>query len=96
MVKACREAALECGAVVWRNNQGRIHKGGRMIVFGLGKGSGDLIGITVFGRFLSIECKLPKTGRVSDDQKDWRDMINGRGGVAIIATCREDVIEALS
>lgn len=72
------------GHRVMRNNVGMAwDRAGTPIRFGLGVGSGDLIGLTRKGRFLSIEVKTPK-GRVSDEQLAWMSMVKSMGGLAFI------------
>lgn len=83
------------GHRVWRNNVGVAwDKRGVPIRFGLQVGSADLIGLTSSGRFLSIEVKT-STGRISDEQLAWRDMVTDMGGIAIIARSVEDVVALL-
>lgn len=81
---------------LFRNNVGAYKgKDGQWIQFGLMKGSGDLIGWetieitpdmvgTKIARFLSVEVKAEKGGRISEAQKTWSDRVNGAGGRAII------------
>lgn len=76
---------------VWRNNTGcLIDDRGRPVKFGL-QGSADIIGlIKPSGRFLAIECKMPK-GHQSDQQKAFQSMIESMGGVYVLARSLEDV-----
>lgn len=66
----------------------------RRVRFGLHVGSSDLIGwksvkITtamvgqVFARFLALEIKTP-TGRTTDDQRNFIDVVNQHGGTAAV------------
>lgn len=48
------------------------------------KGIADILGIFPNGKFLAIEVKT-KTGRVSEDQKEFLDRINKMGGLAFVA-----------
>ena len=70
-----------------RNNVGCTKIGRRFIRFGW-PGSADFIGIIpsgpLEGHFLGVECKAPKTGRLSEGQRNWLDMVNRHGGVAIV------------
>jgi hypothetical protein len=70
---------------------------------GLVKGSGDGIGwrtITItpdmvgqqVAQFLSVETKT-KSGRVRDDQKNWQDVVNNSGGLAVIVRSEVDAVE---
>jgi len=96
-VKAeCVQAATLCGALIWRNNVGVFTtRHGEHIRAGLCVGSADLIGITKDGKFLAIECKKEIGGIVSKEQTAWLETITEKGGVAIVATCAEDVIRVL-
>lgn len=73
------------------------------ISYGLGKGTGDLIGfrrITVtpemVGRplavFTSVECKTD-TGTVRSEQQAWLEFVNACGGIAIIARSVDEAKE---
>jgi hypothetical protein len=83
---------------IFRNNVGMI--GG--VQFGLCKSSADLIGfrtVTItpemvgqeIAQFVSIEVKTP-TGKVSDGQKKWRDMVNLAGGIGAIVRSVDDAV----
>lgn len=70
-------------ALIFRNNVGQmIDKDGRCVVFGLGKGSADLIGMWS-GRFLAIEVKTP-IGRLSPEQKLYQQLIESKGGIYVV------------
>lgn len=73
---------------------------------GLIKGSGDNIGweeVTItqemvgqkFARFVSLETKVPKSGRVSTEQKHWYDEVKKAGGRAVVARSPDDAIRGL-
>lgn len=75
---------------IWRNNTGSIKTpDGRFVTFGL-KGSADILGIMRGGRFLAIEVKTA-TGRQSEHQKNFQNIIESFGGVYILARSVEDV-----
>ena len=57
----------------WRNNTGTTKIGRRFIRFGY-PGSSDWLGVCPDGRFLAVECKAPKTGRVTEKQQDFLDL----------------------
>lgn len=79
---------------VWRNNTGSIKsEDGRFITFGL-KGSADILGILKGGRFLAIEVK-GVTGRQSEQQKNFENMIKSFGGVYILARNIDDAIRGI-
>jgi len=68
----------------WRNNTGAVKMGAkRWVRYGY-PGSSDWIGICPDGRFLAVECKAPKTGRLTEPQRNFLDCINRHGGVAIV------------
>ena len=59
------------------------------------RGIADIIGIYQ-GKFLAIEVKTPKRKKLlSEEQKLFLDTVKSQGGIALVATCVEDVIEAL-
>ena len=84
-------------ARLFRNQVGSLPdpRTGRLVTFGLARGSADLIGwrTVVITRdmvgqrlavFTSIEVKTP-TGRVSPQQQAWLSVVQGAGGIAGIA-----------
>ena len=87
------ELALNKQGLVWvRPNQ--LYKGygegGRYVNAGLGTGTADLIGLVLGpGRFFAVEVKLPK-GKLSPEQKAFRDMIIRFGGYACVARTPEE------
>ena len=89
---------------LYRNNCGSLPdpRTGRLVTFGLAKGSGDLIGwrtITIgpehvgqrIAVFTSIEVKTP-TGRVSPQQHAWLSVVLAAGGIAGIARSVPDAL----
>jgi len=73
---------------------------------GLIKGSGDAIGWTtveitpdMVGRrlavFTSVETKVPDTGRLSPEQRNWHAQVQAAGGYSVIARSETD-LEALA
>ena len=93
---------------LYRNNCGSLPdpRSGRLVTFGLARGSADLIGwrtITVtqamvgtrLAIFTSIEVKVP-TGRVRPEQQAWLEAVQGAGGIAVIARSVPDAELALS
>lgn len=79
---------------VWRQNIGAaIDRTGRKITFGE-KGASDIM-LVVRGRFVGIETKAA-SGRVSDDQKAWRDKVLAAGGIYIVARCLEDAMDLVN
>ena len=82
---------------LYRNQVGSLPdpRTGRLVTFGLARGSADLIGWrtvmvtpdmvgTRLAVFISIEVKTP-TGRVRPEQNAWLEAVQGAGGIAVIA-----------
>jgi hypothetical protein len=95
-------------ARIFRNQVGSLPdpRTGRLVTFGLARGSADLIGwrtITVtpdmvgsrLAIFTSIEVKTP-TGRIRPDQQAWLCAVQQAGGIAIIARSVNDAQAVLS
>jgi hypothetical protein len=93
---------------LFRNQVGSLPdpRTGRLVTFGLARGSADLIGwrtVTVtpdmVGRrlavFTSIEVKTP-TGRLRPEQQAWLGVVRSAGGVAGVARSVSDVEDLLS
>ena len=93
---------------LFRNQVGSLPdpRTGRLVTFGLARGSADLIGwrtITVtqamvgtrLAIFTSIEVKTP-TGRIRPEQQAWLEAVQQAGGIAIIARSVPDAELALS
>jgi hypothetical protein len=95
-------------ARIFRNQVGSLpdpHTG-RLVTFGLAKGSADLIGwrtVTItqamvgtrLAIFTSIEVKTP-TGRIRPEQQAWLDLVLRGGGIAGIARSVTDAQVLLS
>ena len=58
-------------------------------------GTCDFEGYDKHGRFIAVECKRPKGGRLSPAQKERIEDINEKGGLAFVATSGQDVLETL-
>ena len=95
-------------ARIFRNQVGSLPdpRTGRLVTFGLARGSADLIGwrtITVtqamvgtrLAVFTSIEVKTP-TGRVRPEQQAWLEAVKGAGGIAIIARSITDAVAIIN
>jgi hypothetical protein len=78
----------------WRNNTGVTRIGKRFVRFGY-PGSADWLGICHDGRFLAVECKRPRGGRLTAKQTDFLDRIRRYGGVALVVTGVNDLLEKL-
>lgn len=94
LVNDCLLALCAAGCTVWRNNTGKLPdpKTGRWVVFGLCKGSSDIIGICPDGRFLAVECKSG-TGALSPEQRNFIAVVNQRGGRAGVARTVGDALQ---
>jgi hypothetical protein len=79
---------------------------GRLVTFGLARGSADLIGwrtITVtpamvgqrIAVFCSIEVKTP-TGRVRPEQQAWLEVVQHAGGIAGVARSVPDALRIVT
>ncbi len=95
-------------ARLFRNQVGSLPdpRTGRLVTFGLAKGSADLIGwrtivVTpdMVGRrlavFTSIEIKT-STGRLRADQQAWLTAVEGAGGIAGVARSVTDAEQLLA
>jgi hypothetical protein len=93
---------------LFRNQVGSLPdpRTGRLVTFGLAKGSADLIGwrtITVtpdmvgqqIAVFTSIEVKTP-TGRVRPDQTAWLSAVQAAGGIAGVARSVPDALKIIA
>jgi hypothetical protein len=92
---------------LFRNQVGSLPdpRTGRLVTFGLARGSADLIGwrsvlVTpdMVGRrlavFCSIEIKTP-TGRLQPEQQAWLGVVQGAGGIAGVARSVSDALTVL-
>jgi len=89
-LKLCLMEASKLGAIVWRNNTGKLPDAyGRWVEFGLCKGSSDIIGIYK-GRMLAIEVKT-ENGKTTKEQDKFLKLVKDNGGIAFVARSEEDV-----
>lgn len=79
---------------VQRINTGNF-SGGDGRVKSANKGTLDFEGYDNHGRMLGIECKRPKGGRLSPEQKARIDDINAKGGVAGMVRSGAEAAELL-
>ena len=82
------------GIKIQRINTGAFKVGGRFIRTAA-KGTLDFEGYDNHGRFVGLECKRPKGGRVSVEQQKRIDDINAKGGVAGIVTSGTEAFQLL-
>ena len=93
---------------LFRNQVGSLPdpRTGRLVTFGLARGSADLIGwrtITVtadmvgqrLAVFTSIEVKTP-TGRVRPDQTAWLGAVQAAGGIAGVVRSVPDALQLVA
>ena len=85
--------ALPGGMFIRQNTGVAVTAEGRRIRFGR-KGQGDIVGCYQ-GRFVAIETKTEK-GRLSKDQRNYRDAVLAAQGVYILARDVEFVINRLA
>lgn len=97
-----RIALSEKGILNFRNNTGALKdKNGRLVRYGLCKGSSDIIAIKpvlitpemvgqTIGQFVAIEVKTP-TGKPTKDQLNFNKQISDKGGIALIARDVDDI-----
>ena len=79
------------GVIVMRNRIGFDKRAQRH--YGLGTGSSDLVAIVApYGRWLCIETKREKGGRVSGEQKAWLTTMRGMGAVADVCVTPEHAL----
>ena len=83
---------------LFRNSVGMVRywKGDkhRVVRYGLGVGSADLVGIGPGGVFLAIEVKTPGT-KPTRQQKKWMAMVRDLGGIAIWGHTPAQVVREL-
>jgi hypothetical protein len=93
--------------VVWRNNVGtavygndrpckqcgHVERKVRRVKYGLQVGSSDLIGVLrPSGRLLAVEVKTA-TGRASEEQKLFLELVRDCGGAATMSRSPEEALE---
>lgn len=92
IMNACMVALSAARCLVWRNNTGAHRDAdGRLVRYGLGKGSSDLIGIAPDGIFFAVEVKTD-TGRASEAQILFIEAVRRHGGRAGIARSPQDAV----
>ena len=100
---------LACGrgpVRLWRNNSGAlVDQQGRLVRFGLAKGSSDLIGLRTLeitpdlvgqriAQFVALEIKTAR-GVVSPEQRAFLQLVEQLGGLAAICRSVEAAEQAL-
>ncbi len=91
ITKKIQLAMQEIGVTLFRNNVGVARMDGRTIRYGLAVGSSDLVGCDASGVFVCVEVKTAR-GRIRESQEIWRDEINRRNGIAIVARSADEAV----
>ena len=86
-------ALSKAGCLVWRQDTGAYKdpKSGRLVRYGLCKGSSDVIGVAPDSRFLAVEVKTA-TGRIRPEQLTFIAAVQKAGGRAGVARSVEDAL----
>lgn len=105
-----RVALSAAGAVMFRNNSGRLKtQDGRAVTFGVGPANGggsDLIGYlsvmvtpemvgTRVAIFVAAEIKAPR-GRATEAQQHFLDTVERAGGIAMLVRGEADALQGLT
>lgn len=93
--KAILQLLLAKRIFVWRQNTGTVEVEDRYVSFGA-RGTSDILGIYPGGRFLAIEVKRPKTGKLSPEQVTFLQKVRKNGGIAMVADSVADVERLLA
>jgi len=92
IVNECLMALSEAGCLAWRNDTGALTgPGGRLIRYGLCKGSADIIGISPDGVFVAVECKTSR-GRTTEAQDRFLAAVRSKGGRAGVARSGDQAV----
>jgi hypothetical protein len=101
--KQIRVAVSQSGATVFRNNTGQLpDRFGRLVQFGLCKGSSDLIGwksITItpemngkkIAVFLALEVKTA-TGKATEEQERFVKAVRNAGGFSGVVRTADEAV----
>jgi hypothetical protein len=85
------------GVCVLRNTVGFTLYMGRGVTFGLGKGSADLVCIVPpLGRWLCLELKRTKGGKVTPEQEAWLAGVRKFGAVAGVVRSVDEALTLLA
>lgn len=91
LVRACLRELRSRGCFVWRQNSGAnvipasAGQPRRFVRFNDAPGCSDIIGVTPWGRFLAIECKVGRN-KPTDKQRAFLDAVTAAGGIALVVT----------
>lgn len=84
------------GDVIYRNAREVSMKNAQPIQAGLCVGSPDIVGYSSDGRFVGIEVKRTKGGRVSEEQKRFMAVAKANNCIVGVARSVEELQELLS
>jgi len=74
---------------LWKNSTGSGKVNNRFLRWGL-KGSADIIGVGLGGRFIGIEVKTGQSPQ-KEQQRNFQNMVIAMGGIYIVARSIDDV-----
>lgn len=87
--------AREPDMVLWRLSAGlSFGLDGTQYRAGMVPGASDLIGVGPGGRFIALEVKTT-TGRVSDEQKMFMELVRKKGGFAAVVRSVDEALAAV-
>jgi len=94
VLRACLDYLRARGHMVIRVNNGafKTERGGFFRSTDV-RGCADIMGLTISGRGLAVECKS-NTGRQSPAQREFMDGFRNRGGLYVLARSVDDLIRA--
>jgi hypothetical protein len=91
VLRSCLDYLRFRGVACWRQNSGAlVTPGGGFLRAADINGVADIIGLLPSGRFLAVECKSSR-GRQSEAQRAFQAMVEGSGGLYLIARDIEDL-----
>lgn len=95
VLRSCLDYLAIRGIFAYRQNTGAaVTESGSFVRFGL-QGGSDIVGILPGGRFLAIECKRSRGGRITQEQANYLAEINRHGGLAMVVRSVDDLILGL-
>lgn len=81
-------------ALVWRNHSGMV-KVRRAWMHLAPKGSPDIVGLTVTGRFVGLEVKLPGE-KPTDEQLSWGKAIETSSGIWGVVRSIDEAMDVIA
>jgi len=96
LVEGCLVVLHKVGALVWRQNQGAVKIGKRLVRFTRGvKGISDVIGLFSDGQFCAVECKR-RPNKLTANQLAFIADVRKHGGFAVCVYSVDELTEALA